>query len=212
LNFQEKYLEQDAAGTILTTSDTLTVLYKYDIPILVAVESTASIAASGQKEFAIFDKSITTTQAARDRATAELTDYAFNLIEGKFSTYTPGFFSGQYININLTEYDVNDDYIINGVSCRSLGAGKFIYTISIASAKVMGIIRFLIALLEANKNLIELDPNEVVDEIFNVYDSLLSDSLLDSIVIDSAGPYSTWATDVTSSVPTVAKWDLFQWR
>lgn len=212
LNFQEKYVEQDAGGVVLTSSDTLRVEYQYDIPILVAVEDTDSIATNGVKEFAIFDKSITTTQAARDRASAELTDYANSLIEGSFSTYTNGFRSGQYVNINRTDFDVNDDYIIQKVQARSTGGGVFVYEISIASAKTMGIIRFLIELLEANKNLIELDSNEVVDELFMCADSLLSDSLVDALTIDSAGAYATWCTNSAQSTPTTrARWGLFQW-
>lgn len=212
LNFQEKYVEQDSGAAILTSSDTLRVEYEYDIPILVAVEDTASIIANGQKEFAIFDKTITTTEAARDRATAELTDYANNLIEGTFKTYTTGFKSGQYLNINLSEYDINDDYVVQKVVARSFGAGNYVYEIAIASAKTVGIILFLIELLEANRNLIELDDNEVVDELLEVTDSLLSDSLVDSLTIDSAGPYATWCTDSLQSSPsTRARWDLFQW-
>lgn len=211
LNFQEKYIEQDSGGVTLTTGDTITVTYEYDIPILVALENTTSIADNGVKEFAIFDKTISTTDAARDRASAELTDYANDLIEGTFITYTDGFKSGQYININLTEYDINADYIVQRVRARSLGAGQFEYTVSIASAKTLGIIRFLIELLEQNRNLIELDDEEVVDELFNLSDSLLSDSLLDALTIDSAGPYNTWALANEATPKTVAKWDLFQW-
>lgn len=212
LNFQEKYIEQDSGGAVLTSSDTFEVLYKYDIPILVAVENTVSILDNGQKEFAIFDKSISTTAAARDRAAAELTDYANSLIEGSFMTYTPGFRTGQYININLSDYGVNDNYLVQRVGAESFGAGNFIYKVEIASAKTIGIIKFLIELLEANKNLIELDDQEVIDELLNVTDSLLSDSLTDSLVIDSAGAYATWCTDSLQSTPsTRARWDLFQW-
>jgi len=212
LNFQEKYVEQDSGATILAAADTLRVEYTYDIPILVAVEDSASIATNGVKEFAIFDKSITTTQAARDRASAELTDYANSIIEGSFSTYTTGFSSGQYMNINLSDYGINDDYIIQKVTAQAFGAGNYLYRVSIASSKTMGIIKFLIELLEANKNLIELDDNEVVDELFLIVDSLLSDSITDSLIIDSAGPYSTWCTDSLQSSPvTRARWDLFNW-
>ena len=212
LNFQEKYVEQDTAGSILSTTDTLRVEYTYDIPILVAVEDSTSIATNGVKEFAIFDKSIATTQAARDRASAELTDYADSIIEGTFSTYTSGFTSGQYININLSSYGVNDNYIVQKVVAHAFGAGYYVYNISIASSKTMGIIKFLIELLEANKNLIELDSNEVVDELFLIVDSLLSDSITDSLIIDSAGPYSTWCTDSLQASPvTRARWDLFSW-
>lgn len=212
LNFQEKYIEQDSGGGVLATTDTLAVTYTYDIPILVAIENPASIAEHGQHEFAIFDKQITTTQAARDRASAELTDYANNVIEGSFRTYTTGFKSGQYINITLTEYDVADDYIVQNVTARSLGSGLFVYDVSIASVKTMGIIRFLIQLLEANRNIITLDDNEVVDELFNVADLLISDSLVDSLTIDSAGAYRTWCVDSLDSSPaTRARWNLFEW-
>jgi hypothetical protein len=212
VNFQEKYIEQDSGGAVLADTDTVTVTYKYDIPILVAVENTASIEEYGQREFAIFDKQITTTNAARDRASAELTDYANNLIEGSFSTFTPGFVSGQYININLTSYDVNADYLVQSVKAVSMGAGLFKYEVAIASAKTLGIIRFLVELLEANKNLIELDDSESVDELFAITDALLSDSLTEALTIDSQGAYFTWVEDSPAgTIKTRMKWDLFSW-
>jgi hypothetical protein len=212
LNYQEKYIEQDTGASVLTSSDTLIVTYKYDIPVLVAVESPTSIAESGQREFAIFDKTIATTQAARDRASAELTDYANSLVDGQFTTHTAGFKSGQYLTVTLAAYGINSSYLITRVTSRSLGAGTYVYQVTLASAKTMGIIKFLIELLEANRNLVELDPNEVVDELFTCTDSLMSDSLTDALTIDSAGPYATWCTDSTQSSPTTrARWDLFQW-
>ena len=213
LNYQEKYLEQDSGGSVLTDSDTLKVTYKYDIPILVAVENTASILEHGQREFAIFDKSISTTQAARDRASGELTDYANNLIEGSFKTFTAGFVSGQYININLSDFGINDDYVVQKVVMRGIGGGHYVYEIYVASAKTLGIIKFLIKLLEANKELIELDDDEVVDELLQLTDSLLNDSLIDSLVIDSTGPYHVYQDDsLPSSDVAVGRWGLSQYR
>jgi hypothetical protein len=212
LNYQEKYLEQDSGGSVLSTSDTLILTYTYDIPILVAVEDTPSIIANGQKEFAIFDKKITTTEAARARASAELTDYADSIIEGSFKTYTDGFKSGQYINITLTEYGISADYIIQKVFASSFGGGKYEYEVSIASSKTMGIIRFLIELLENQQNNVEVDNNEVVDELLEVSDALLSDSIVDNLTIDSCGPYFTWCPDSLVTTPvTIAQWDLFSW-
>jgi len=93
-----------------------------------------------------------------------------------------------------------------------MGAGTFMYTVSLASSKTMGIIKFLIGLLEANRNLVELDDNEVVDELLAIQDSLLSDSLTDSLTIDSSGPYFTWCPDSLTATPvTRARWDLFSW-
>lgn len=212
LNFQEKYIEQDAGGAILDNTDTVKITYKYDIPILVAVENGDSIQEFGQKEFPIFDRSISTQQEARDRATAELTDYAAHIIEGSFRTFTNGFRSGQYITINLAAYGVNANYIIKRVVAHSFGGGKFYYEISLASAKTMGIIRFLIELLEANNKLVQVSDDEVVDNLLAVADALLGDSLQDNLTIDSAGPYATWSTDSLQSSPsTRARWDLFQW-
>lgn len=141
-----------------------------------------------------------------------MTDYANDVIEGSFITHTAGFRSGQYININLSEYGVNANYIVQNVVARSFGAGNYYYEVSIASSKTLGIIKFLIELLEANKNLIELNNDEVVDELLSVQDSLLSDSLVESLTIDSSGPYFTWCTDSLQATPiTRARWDLFQW-
>ncbi|HYD35561.1 MAG TPA: hypothetical protein VD999_05815 [Vitreimonas sp.] len=211
LNFQEKYVELDASITTPTDSDTLTFTYQYDIPILVAVEDFDSIETYGQKEFAIFDKTIRTTQAGRDRAQAELTDYANNVIEGNFKTHTTGFVSGQFLNINLPEYGVNADYLVQRVSATSMGGGMYEYSVDIVSAKTVGIIKFLIELLEANKNLVELNDDEVVDELFSATDSLNSDSLTDALTIDSQGAYFTWATDSLEITQTRLRWDLGQW-
>jgi hypothetical protein len=210
LNFQEKYIEQDSGGVVLTSTDKLKVTYKYDIPIIVAVENQASIIEHGVHEFAISDKSITTTQSARDRASAELTDYANTLVEGRFTTTTDGFHSGQTININLTDYGINDNYVVQRVNARSLGNGVFHYDIEVASAQTMGIIKFLIDLLEADRNLIEIDSDEVIDELYETSDALLSDSLLENLTIDSAGPYSTWCVDSLETTQTRAVWNLFQ--
>lgn len=210
LNFQEKYVEQDSGGAVLTDSDVLEVIYKYDIPILVAQEATDSIEAHGVHEFPIFDKTISTTTAARDRAIAELTDYGNSIIEGSFETWTPGFHSGQTININHSAYGVNDDYVVQKVQARSMGGGQFKYTVSIASAKTTGIIRFLIELLENNRNLIELDPNEVVDELFMISDALISDSLTDSLIDSLGAPPYKWS-NAPGTTTNKLRWNLGEW-
>lgn len=209
LNYQEKYIEQDSGGTLLTTSDTLAITYKYDIPILVALENTASIASNGVKEFAIFDNTISTTDEARERATAELTDYANNLISGSFTTYTSGFRSGQYINIDLTDYDIDDNYVVQKVKTKSLGAGKYQYQVSIASAKTLGIIRFLIDLLEANRNIVEVNDDEVVDELFNIADATTIAESVVSADLDSTIT-KVWSNDGGTTAEKMV-WGLFQW-
>ena len=213
LNFDEKYVEQDAALTALSSTDVLEVDYSYDIPILVAVENTTSIDENGVHEFAIFDSKIATTVAARARAAAELIDYANNLIEGQFETYTDGFRSGQYINVNSTILGItNTNYIVQKVTSDNLGAGVYHYTVYIASAKTMGIIRFLVELLEQANNSVQVGTNEVLDNLLTLSDSLDPNSLTDLLTTDSAGPYATWCTDSLQATPTTrARWNLFQW-
>lgn len=213
LNYDEKYVEQDTGGSVLGTTDTLQVSYTYDIPILVAVDNLTSQLQYGVHEFLIVDKSITTTNAARARASAELVDYANNIVEGFFYTYTDGFRSGQYVNVNSTVLGItNTNYIVQKVVAKSLGSGKFIYQIYLASAKTLGVIRFLIELLQTNKNIAEVATNEVLDNLVTLSDSLDPNSLLDSLIIDSAGPYRTWAKDSLEVTITRARWNLFEWR
>lgn len=207
LNYQEKYIEQDSGGVVLTSSDVLAVTYKYDIPILIALEDNTSIEAIGAKEFAIFDSSISTTDEARARASAELTDYANNLISGTFITRTSGFRSGQYININLSDYGVNDDYIVQKVNTTSLGAGLYEYSVTVASAKTLGIIRFLIDLLEADKNLVNVSDDEVVDELYNLADTATATDNLNDAVHSST---YVWSNDA-GTTPDKMVWDLFEW-
>lgn len=213
LNFEEKYVEQDSGATILSSTDVLAVNYTYDIPILVAVENTASILANGEHEFAIFDSTISTTIAARARAAAELTDYANNLIEAQFDTYTAGFRSGQFVVINSAILGItNTTHFVQKVEAKDLGGGLYVYTVYLATAKTMGIIRFLIELLEQANNTVKVSSNEVLDNLLTLNDSIDPSSLTEALTIDSAGAYATWCTDSLQATPTTrARWNLFQW-
>lgn len=166
LSYQEKYVETDTAPPVNTV---MTFTYKYDIPVLVAVEDRASIDKYGQFEFIIFDKDINTIEQARNRATAELTDYAESVVSGSFETRIAGFRAGQFILINLPDIGINNErFLVKSVVATSTGGGTFKYSISIVSTELLGILRFLINLLESDKNALDIDPNEVVDEITTV--------------------------------------------
>lgn len=200
LNFQEKYVEK-ANGTPPAADTVMEFTYKYDVPILVAVEDSDSIDEIGQYEFAIFDTTIKSQEDARSRAQAELSDYADTIVDGSFITYEDGFRAGQYININLPDYGINEDYLVQKVMMKSLGAGEYYYTVSIANTKKLGVILFLIKLLENDKNTLDIDPNEVVDELFTpdsqgilISDSITSDSLIE--------PPFKWG---------YSKWGLAEW-
>lgn len=208
VNFEEKYIEQDAGGTTLTTADTLAVTYAYDIPILVAQEDTASIAAHGVHEFAIFDKTITTTDAARTRALAELADFAANQVDVTFITMQTGFQSGQYMTINRADYNSNAEYFVYRVTAQAIGGGVFEYKIELQNAKTIGMIKFLQNLLQSQKDLIELSSNEVVDELFTISDTITTPTDAVTSLVSTTPPFTWRADDGTGGN---MQWDSFQW-
>jgi hypothetical protein len=165
VSYQEKYVETDTAPSADTV---MTFTYKYNIPILVAVEDKDSIEKYGQFEYVIFDRNITTVQQARDRAVAELEDYAESISSGSFETLETGFRAGQCIMIDIPNLGIDGKFVVKSVKATSLGGGKFRYTITVVSSELLGIIRFLVDLLESNKNSLDISIDEVVDEIATI--------------------------------------------
>lgn len=207
VDYDNKYIVQDVGGVVLTSSDTLEVDFTYYVPIIVVIEDSASIAEFGAHEYVIQDNTITTSQAASDRGSAELNDYGGTLNEGTFSTFTPGLRSGQIITITSAAYGVSaQQYVIQKVIASPIGGGNFRYDITLASAKTMGIIRFLVEMLETQQNLVDVSNNEVIDNL-----KTLSDTITESDNISKTTDVASknWAT--SSSDHTDANWDLFQW-
>ncbi len=208
MNFEQKYIVAGTGRATPAASDEITITYIYDVPILVSVEDTASIQSDGVFEYPIIDKSITTSQQARDRATAELTDYARSLVDGGYTTYIPGLRTGMYQRVVKPSMGIDEDYLISKVTATSLGGGTFVYNITLTNAKLLGIIRFMLQLLKTDRRVGDFDPNEKVDQLLSLSDNL--DSLQDSLLIDSQGAGFPWAPD-SSPPATSLKWDLGQW-
>lgn len=208
LSFQEKYIE---AGTALTTpiaGAIIAVTYNYDVPILVAVEDSDSIEENGVYEFPIIDKQITTSEQAINRAIAELTDYADDIVEGSYETREVGVRTGQYQRVRYGSRGVDDDYVVDSVTYKAIGGGLFNITITLTSAKTLGIIRFLLNILQMNRTVGEFDEDEQVDQLLTLVDTL--DSLMDSMTSDSTGYTFKWSNDA-GTTPNKLKWDLGSW-
>jgi len=199
LSYQEKYIittVPPVVGTVMKYT------FRYDVPVLVAVEDRDSIEDIGQYEFAIFDKDINNQDDARARALAELTDYATTLVDGSFFTYESGFSAGQYIDVTLTGMDIDgESYLIQKVTATSIGKGIFLYSVEIVNTKKLGIITFLKRMLEAEKNTVNSDVDETVDELYtpSTQDIIVTDTLISS---DFTSPPFKWGT---------AKWGFSQW-
>jgi hypothetical protein len=201
LNYQEKYIE---CGSASAPTEGLVVefTYKYDIPILVAIEDTDSIEEYGQLEYAIFNTDIKTTEQARARATAELQDYAYPTYSGSFVTETIGFSAGQQMKIDISELGINVDFLVKSVKATSLGNGHFVYTISIVSSRKLGIIKFLIGMLESNKNALNISSDEVVDELVTIAGESFTITFGTPILTTHEGNYK-YDSD--------ADWDTSEW-
>lgn len=215
LNFQEKYVEVGSATTPTAGTD-MAFTYSYDVPVLVSVEDSASIAeqaaisgGSGVFEFVITDQNISTTQEARDRAGAELTDYARSIVDGSFSTMVAGFRSGQYTHISRSSKGVDDDYLINRVRLVSIGGGVFETAVELTSAKSVGIITFLILLLTSNRASEAFNAEEVIDQLLSATDTL--DSITDLLTDSMGGAAAKWSNDAGSTTNKL-QWDLGQWQ
>lgn len=208
LNYEEKYMKVGNATTP-ANGDTLSFTYQYDVPVLVSLEDTNSIVSDGVYEFAIIDNTISTTDAARDRATAELTDYAQKLVSISYNTMVRNLRSGMYQNVSLTPQGISGDYIITEVKMQSITGGLFVTTVTLTSAKVLGIIKFLIDMLNITHTVGTFDPNATVDGFSSLIDSLnpLSDSLQDSL----GGSAAKWSNDPGTTTNKL-KWSLGQWQ
>ena len=199
MNYQEKYVEIDTAPTVDTV---LSFSYKYDIPVLVAVENSASIEKYGQLEYIIFDKTIDTIAQARERASAELTDYAESIVSGGFETEETGFKAGQFIDITDSDLGIDDRFVVKSVTASSQGGGRFVYKIKIVSAEMLGIIHFLINLLESDKNSLNISSDEVVDEITTITAESFS-LVADTPVLTTHEGAFKYDSD--------ADWDIAEW-
>jgi len=200
VNYQEKYIETDVAPAADTV---MTFAFKYDIPVLVAVEDKDSIEEYGQLEYVIFDKDIDTVDQARDRAVAELTDYADTVVSGTFETEETGWVAGQSLTVDLEDLEIDETFIVKSVVAKSIGGGNFVYTVSIVSSEMLGIIHFLISLLESDKNILDISSDEVVDEI-KTYDG-------ETFELTAGVPSVDLSSDVFK-YDSNAEWDLAEWQ
>jgi len=109
---------------------------------------------------------------------------------------------GQYLDVDLDDLDIDDRFVVKSVTAQSEGGGKFVYTIKIISAEMLGIINFLIGLLEGDKNSLNISSDEVVDEISTVSGEVYT--LVDStpILTSHEGAYK-YDSD--------AEWDIAEW-
>lgn len=142
------------------------------LPVLVKISDAPAQAAiataeggTGVYEDIIIDNTITSKQAARDRAEAEIEKYKTTVIEGSFTSKTSGLKAGQILTVDIASRGINTTYIISKVQYKMWTPTQMQYNVSLISTKTYGIIEWMLSQIREGKKAIEINPDEVLDTI-----------------------------------------------
>lgn len=185
-SYQEKYLRFTAGHIPAAGTDNIEVTGVPLLPLNVIVSDGPSIATYGVYEFRKEEKRLTTKPDALAFAQAELDAYKSPIIEGDFETNTPGLRSGQTINVNSTLRGLNEDFIIQSVSITLQSRDKALYSVKLASSKVVSLTELLQELLRDDSvSLDELESIFTFEQLFDIF------GMTDSVTVTpgSVAPY-----------------------
>jgi len=162
-NFNEKYIRfvnAPASSAIVVTGTPL-------IPLIVQLQDEASIAKyGGIYEFSVIDKTIKTTEEARQYAISQLEAYANKISEGSFETYESGLRSGQIITVQSDIRGISDSFLIQRVTLNMRTPTEGLWSVELATLRTMGIIEFLQNLLLDQNAQITIAENEVLEKSY----------------------------------------------
>jgi hypothetical protein len=204
-SYQEKYI-RFTAGNFPAVNDVLEIIGKIEIPVIVRISNTESIANYGVWEFQIKDNTISTNDEAIERAYTELSSYANELNEGSFSTYTYGLKAGQILTINSASRVKDIQVIIQSVNAIIIDptADLVKYDIVFATVKTLGIIEYLQSTL-VDEDIIQ-DAQETLLNFFRITDSIEFD-MQDTVSIETIFALSyTWTSGVNPLVWNFGSW------
>lgn len=120
-NKGEKFILQDEAETVLSSSSTLAVTYVGTYPIMVMLEDKESIAQRGRYETLIQDTSVPYLDTVLLGAETKLRQNTFDKVDTSFKTFAPGLRAGMIIPVRLSDYDVDTTILITSVDADELG-------------------------------------------------------------------------------------------
>lgn len=139
-------------------------------PVITKKSSSISVGTYGVFEYKVVDNTISSKASARERAEAELSQFAEALDEGSFDTKEAGLEVGQLINIQSTLRNINDDFIITRIT-TTIEAEKLNHKVTLATTSTFGMIEFLQKLLTSKDKEIIISANEVLDQILSAGDA-----------------------------------------
>lgn len=196
----QKYLRSESTwtGEAIVTGIPL-------VPIVVEVSDDVSIAELGRYEFAVSDPKIKSREEAILYALAQLDAYATGVSDGGFQTHETGLRSGQTIAITSAARGVTaQKYVIQTVTLTQIGGGEYVWSVSIANAKTVGIIDVLQKLLR--EEVTDTQAGEILLSLLSIEDT---GSGADSYTIGVTEPpyyYNIGVTWSTSAAAGYTDW------
>lgn len=171
-NYNEKSIRAGSATATLPATSFLLFKYQEVIPVRVQVQDSASIASlkallGGDGIFdgaAITDQSLDSSTAARDRARAEVEQWANPVVKVTFATDHEGIESGQLIRVTDSNRSIDDDYVVQSV--KSSYSGDFPRMSVTCASSLFGLIEYFQRISNALSEL-NVDENEVIDQLAN---------------------------------------------
>ena len=165
INYNEKYI-QNGTHALLNDGDVLRVEYKYDVPLRVQRQDTASVNAiaalfpdtDGKFVKVIEDKTINSRELAFQVIEQNLALYGNAKLNGSFKTREHNIEVGQILTVDVKGY--SKDVVVTKVSAKNNGGDLFIYSVQFSTV-LFGFEDFLRTLLQRSK--IELNDNDVVE-------------------------------------------------
>lgn len=203
-NFNEKAVKFPTASKP-TAGQIVTIQGNPKIPVVTKIADAGSVSQFGEFQYKIVDKSIASKESARDRARAELKQWADEINEGSFETYSMGLKVGQKITIQSTNRSINDQYIISRITSRLRSPSEFTHSCTLVTKQTYGMIEFLQNLLINKDKEIEISSDEVLDLVLQLTDSC---QLTDTIsVVGNTNTYK-WEPSATSN----SRWNFATWK
>lgn len=200
-NKAEKYVRVIDASSAPAAGTDIEVSYKYEVPVIILLESASSVAAmtaleggDGIHAHTIFESAIKSKAEARQRALKELTEYANPHVNGFFTTRTglltagSYFQAGQELTINSPSWGINTDtnYLIQEVITTLVEDGSNIeynYTIRFGG-RLIDTTAFLESLASKEDTVFatqEIDTIKAITEEVTISEVITRDGLLKEV-------------------------------
>lgn len=163
-NFTEKVV---SFATAPAGTDTVTFEGNYYIPLRIKWKNNSSISKyGGEYQFLIVDKTLTDSEAARDRAKAEVLAFAEQLNDASFTTRRDGLRTGQTIQAASTFRGIAESFTVTRITARCIdGNGGFEYSVTLANKQNTDFLDLIQRLLVAKTKEIEITDDEVLTQV-----------------------------------------------